>query len=72
MNCAWLRIPALLLDALWLRSEDGKADLIVPVASPNPAIEAGKVFLATDFLQSIQNQAKERIGFDDRPQTSTY
>jgi hypothetical protein len=66
-----LRLPALLLDALWLKDTTGNTDLIIPIASMESDVKAGKVYAAPDFLERIRAIARKKPSFDDRPKTAS-
>lgn len=60
-----LRIPGLLLEALWLESEDGNDRLIVPVSTPSKDLQLNIVHAAIDFLNTIENLVARFRKFDE-------
>ena len=60
-----LRIPGLLLEALWLESEDGNDRLIVPVSTPSKDLQLNIVHTAIDFLNTIENLVARFRKFDE-------
>lgn len=62
-----LRLPALLLDTLWLKNLAGEGDLIVPIASKDPAIHPLTVIAAPEFLAYVRERARRKLEFNDRP-----
>jgi hypothetical protein len=62
----FLRIPALYLDALWLKDTAQNRDLVVPIASRGSLV-AAQVYEATNFLTQVRSLATAKSGFDNRP-----
>jgi len=49
-----LRIPALLVELLWLKSKVGESDLIIPIVWPFKDVEVKDSYLLDDFLKVVQ------------------
>jgi hypothetical protein len=60
-----LRIPALYFMGLWLKNEQGEADVLIPL-DPAPApLEAGRKYTPTEALSALAEPARERLEVDD-------
>lgn len=57
----FLRFSAIYVGALWLKSVDGGADVIVPLAPAPRGLEVGKRYSAEDFLGAIRPLAQTRV-----------
>lgn len=62
-----IEIPALLIQAFWLKSQTASPDLVVPVRSLSKGIELMHPYTADEFLRIVQPMAEERLKFDDTP-----
>ena len=62
-----LRIPALLLDALWLKNRDQGEDLVVPIASRCPVVRPNTVYRPMEFLAAVKDLAAKVMSFDNQP-----
>ena len=61
-----LRIPALYLMALWLKNEQGGADVLIPL-EPTPApLEAGRKYAPLEISSPLAEAARARLAFDDK------
>jgi hypothetical protein len=60
-----LRFSAIGLMALWLKSDSGGGDLIVPIAPAPAGLEAGKAYSEADFLKTIKPLAQQRADNKD-------
>ena len=56
-----LRIPALYVTAVWLHSEQQNVNLLMPVGTVYPPLEAYRVYNGTSFLESLQAEAAQRL-----------
>nr|GFC93809.1 hypothetical protein [Tanacetum cinerariifolium] len=56
-----LRIPALYITAVWLHNEQKDIELLMPVGSVSPPLEAYRVYNGASFLRTIQQAAAERL-----------
>jgi hypothetical protein len=63
-----LRIPALMVDAVWLKDQTGDNDLVLPIRSNVPALTDGQAYPEKEFLDRLQDAAAKKSAFDDRPQ----
>jgi hypothetical protein len=62
-----LRLPSVdHIDALWLKNEGVGEDLVVPIASTNPDLIAGRPLAASNFLQIVRHST-EKPSFDNSP-----
>jgi len=61
-----LTIPALSVEAVWLKSESGAADLMVPYLT-TAGLKPMQFYPLDKFLGALEPAAKMRIGFDDSP-----
>lgn len=60
-----LRLPALYFMALWLKSDGGRPDLVIPM-DPAPApFSAGKSVDVREVVSELANLARRRLEFDD-------
>jgi hypothetical protein len=55
-----LRIPALLLDAIWLKAKSEKDDLVAPVACPDSRVSPDTLYRADEFAALVSTLAAER------------
>lgn len=62
-----LRVPSLYTDALWLKNLAAGRDLVVPIASANPEIQADRSYDAEEFLAIMRDIAAKKAGFDNSP-----
>jgi hypothetical protein len=62
-----LCIPALSLEALWLRSPAPAADFLVPLAPAPRRFEAFRLYPVRTFLDLMQAEAGSRSAFDSSP-----
>ena len=60
-----LRIPGLLIEAFWLVSQSGGADLVVPFLTLNKQLQLSRPYPLTDFMNVVQPLATRRLTFDD-------
>lgn len=63
-----LRIPALMIDAVWLKDKTGDNDLVLPVHSNVPTLTDGQAYSEKDFLDRLRDAAAKKRAFNDRPQ----
>ena len=61
-----LTIPALSVEAVWLKSQTGKHDLMVPYL-PAAGLRSMRFYPLDRFLRTLQREAQERLKFDDSP-----
>jgi hypothetical protein len=66
-----LRIPALHVEALWLKSADAAWDRLVPLSPAPPPLRPGDVYEADLFFGEIEPQANESLRFDNTPRVDT-
>lgn len=59
-----LRIPALYVFALWLKEENSKNDLFIPLDPTIPDLEAGKKYTPTEFFSILKPLAEQRLKSD--------
>ncbi|TDC59825.1 hypothetical protein E1258_16685 [Micromonospora sp. KC207] len=64
-----LKIPGIYVVALWLRQLDGDGNLFVPLAPAPDFLEAGRVYREDDLLDRLAEPARQRLEFDDTPQS---
>lgn len=63
-----LRIPALMVAALWLKAESGPdADVIIPMAPTHSDLEPGKPYSAEQLHHALQKAAGETLEFHNQP-----
>jgi hypothetical protein len=55
-----LRIPALYVTAIWLKSDEPKEDFVVPVAPAIPALVAGQFYPVPEFENIVRKTASEK------------
>jgi hypothetical protein len=60
-----LRIPGLLVEAFWLKSRSGGADLVVPYVTRNKQLELNRAYSLEEFLGIVRPLAAKRLTFDD-------
>lgn len=60
-DLALLRVPALFTVAVWLQDAAGGADLVVPVAPADPALQPGKLYAPADFIAALQPVARQKL-----------
>ncbi len=66
-----LRIPALYVVALWLKDDSGEDDLFVPMEPTHHALVPGQTYSREELDAILSVAAKERLGFDDSPESLT-
>jgi hypothetical protein len=62
---AQLRVPALHLNAVWLRDKVGANDIVIPLAPTPPGLEAGRRYSAADFEAALEPQARAVLAETD-------
>ena len=63
-----LRLPALLVDALWLKNTGGGEDLVVPIASLSKKLVAGQAYAPAQFLAITKDiSADKKPDFNNAP-----
>jgi len=62
-----LRIPSLLVDALWLKNNRPGEDLVQPIASADKALDPALLYSASEFLIRLRDIASRKRRFDNRP-----
>lgn len=65
---AVLRIPAIYVMALWLKSQGGGDDIIIPMAPTLDELEPGREYGIDEITPILVAAARERLEFDDAPQ----
>jgi hypothetical protein len=55
-----LRFSAIYLMAIWLKSDSGGADMIVPIAPAPDGLEPNRAYAVSDFLNIIRPMAAKR------------
>ena len=65
-----LRVPALYLEALWLRGPDPVTDILVPLAPTPRRFEAFHLYPAAAFLTVLRSAAEGRPAFDSSPRAA--
>ena len=61
-----LRIPAVLVDALWLQSKTNAGDLIIPVLSAGRELITGRKYEVDEFFEIVRPLAEGFREFDKR------
>lgn len=56
-DLAIIRVPALYLDALWLKGRNGAPDVVIPEASPMSPLQAGKRYTLEEFNAALKPTA---------------
>ncbi len=64
-----LQVPALYLNALWLKAKDDRHDLFIPLMSVAGLVE-NRVYSSQDLWKSLAPAAQKVKDFDSRPRTS--
>jgi hypothetical protein len=59
-----LRVPALYVFAVWLRSAPGGGDLIVPLGPTHEALETERAYTAGEFVEALVEPAVEALAFE--------
>jgi len=62
-----LRIPALYAMALWLSDDDGRSDLLFPLAPAPAPLDARGSVGEHELLELLRPAARERLRVDDAP-----
>jgi hypothetical protein len=62
---AQLRVPALHVNAVWLRDKDGANDIVIPLAPTAPELEAGRRYSASDFEAALEARARAVLAETD-------
>jgi len=66
-----LRIPALYVTAIWLKSGQPKEDILVPVAPVIPGLVAGELYQAAEFEDRVRGAARDKKPSPDDLSAST-
>lgn len=67
-DLALLRVPAMSTVAIWLQDKVGHADLIVPVAPADQALQPGRRYPPADFVAAARPSAVQKLA-DTDPKT---
>ena len=59
-----LRIPALYLMALWLKDENGRGDVLIPMSPAPPPLEPLRAYAPDELLAELREQAETRLRQD--------
>jgi hypothetical protein len=62
-----LHLPALLIDALWMKDTRAQDDFLVPLASKGELLKVDRAYKPSLFFKRIRALAQRRLAFDDRP-----
>jgi len=62
-----LRVPGLLIEAIWLKQQGGDDDLIIPYLTPLPQADASRVLPVREFLEILRTSPAARKDADDKP-----
>jgi hypothetical protein len=62
-----LKIPALYIMSFWMRHQNSKEDVIIPIAPTHPRLEPNREYSPEEFFADLQDDAKTRLAFDDSP-----
>jgi hypothetical protein len=60
-----LRIPGLLIEAFWLKSQDAGADLIVPVLTRARELHRMRAYPVADFLNILRPMTEKFLAFEE-------
>lgn len=63
-----LRIPAVLVEALWLKAWAPEQDVLVPTLSADKELRAMESYSREDFTAALERLAPAFLGFDKPPQ----
>jgi len=64
-DLALLRVPAMHTVAVWLQDKSGQADLLVPVAPADPALQPGRRYAPADFVAALRPAAARILAETD-------
>jgi len=64
-DLALLRVPALFTVAVWLQGKGGSADVVVPVAPADPAVQPGRHYSAAEFIAALAPSARQKLADTD-------
>jgi hypothetical protein len=62
---AQLRIPALHVNAIWLKDKAGTGDVVIPIAPTDPALTPGRRYSVPEFLAALRPAAESAISQTD-------
>jgi len=62
-----LRVPGLLIECIWLKSQGGGEDLVIPYLTPARRPEAERILSIQRFLGVLRNSPAAKKDADDRP-----
>lgn len=62
-----LSMPALFVDALWLKNTGAGEDLVVPIASLSKKLLPDQPYSPGEFLNILRDLSEERLQFDNAP-----
>jgi|HubBroStandDraft_1064217.scaffolds.fasta_scaffold342815_1 hypothetical protein len=62
---AQLRVPALHVEAVWLRDRAGTGGIVIPVAPTSPALSAGRRYSVAEFLAALRPAAEAALANTD-------
>ena len=64
-----LRVPGLLIECIWLKSQSGGEDLVIPYLTPERRPEAERVLSIQRFLGILRDSPAARKDADDSPRS---
>lgn len=59
-------VPALHIQALWLKDDGGGDDIVIPIAPVPPPLVAGQPVPPVEFFSPLQEIARQRLAVTDR------
>jgi hypothetical protein len=61
---ALLRLNALGVTAVWLRGEEEKQDIVIPIPPASGSLDAGRLYTVEQFQDALRGEAKEELAHD--------
>jgi hypothetical protein len=60
-----LRMPALYFMGIWLKNEQGGADVVIPLDPAPAGLEARRKYAPEELLPLLSDRARKRLAFED-------
>lgn len=64
----FLQIPGIYVFAVWLKANDDKNDLLIPMKPAPAPLRAGDTYRRAEFESIVTTLAEKRLQFDERPE----
>jgi hypothetical protein len=62
------RMPAIYVDAIWLKNQDAGTDLYIPIIGIHPELEPFRPYQSDEFLTIVRELVARKARFDNSPE----